>query len=175
MRFYKDESIRKIGEAYCGFKIKNTMTMANRVIFEKNNKGSGNGWHKDAYRPKFKSMLYLNKVDEKNGAFQFIKNSNSLINVLRVATKLIKTYPDTRFTDEEINKISDINNIMTLKGKPGTLVLFDATLIHRGMPLKNFSRYALTNYYESTHNFENALSSIEPYFAANTLTNKLEK
>ena len=28
---------------------------------------------------------------------------------------------------------------------------------------------------ESTHNFENALSSIEPYFAANTLTNKLEK
>ena len=86
-------------------------------------------------------MLYLNKVDEKMVHFNLLKIKSSLINVLRVATKLIKTYPYTRFTDEEINKISDINNIMTLKGKPGTLVLFDATLIHRGMPLKNFSRY----------------------------------
>ena len=33
--------------------------------FKKNNLGSGGGWHKDAYYPQFKSILYLNDVDNK--------------------------------------------------------------------------------------------------------------
>ena len=55
------------------------MNMANRVTFSSNNNGSGNGWHKDAYRKQFKSLLYLNNVDNNNGPFQLLKKSNKIL------------------------------------------------------------------------------------------------
>ncbi len=167
MDFYNDIFIKKIGEAYLGFKIKNTMTMANRVTFLSNNKGSGNGWHKDAYRKQFKSMLYLCDVDEENGPFQLVKKSNKILNLIKVSIKLNKTYPDTRFSEAEIKKISKLEDVVTLKGKKGTLVLFDPCLTHRGKPLKSSKRYALTNYYESLHNFDNDFSEYKPMFDKN--------
>ena len=167
MDFYKDIFVKKIGEAYLGFKIKNMMTMANRVKFLSNNKGSGNGWHKDAYRKQFKSMLYLCDVDENNGPFQLVKKSNKIINLIKVAIKLNKTYPDTRFSETEIKKISKLEDVVTLKGKKGSLVLFDPCLTHRGKPLMSYKRYALTNYYESLHNFDNDFSEYKPMFDKN--------
>ena len=40
MEYFNDNFIKKIGEAYLGFKIKNVMTMANRVTFSSSNNGS---------------------------------------------------------------------------------------------------------------------------------------
>ena len=163
MNYYNDNFIKKIGEAYLDFKIKNVMTMANRVTFLSNNKGSGMGWHKDAYRKQFKSMLYLNDVNENNGPFQLLKRSNKIFNLIKIAIKLKKTYPDTRFSENEIEKISRSEDVITLDGRRGTLVLFDPSLIHRGSPLKSSKRYAITNYYESLHNFETH-NNYEPRF-----------
>ena len=165
MNYYNDSFIKKIGEAYLDSKMKNVMTMANRVTFLPNNKGSGLGWHKDAYRKQFKSMLYLNDVNENNGPFQLLKKSNKILNLIKVAIKLQKTCPDTRFSKFEIEKISKSEDIITLAGRRGTLILFDPSLTHRGKPLKNFKRYALTNYYESLHNFDTYINNYEPRFS----------
>ena len=140
------------------------MTMANRVTFSSSNNGSGNGWHKDAYRKQFKSLLYLNNVDKNNGPFQLLKRSNKIFNLIKVAIKLQKTYPDTRFSENEIEKISRSENVTTLEGRRGTLILFDPSLTHRGSPLKSSKRYALTNYYESLHNFDTYENYFKPKF-----------
>lgn len=164
MEYFNDNFIKKIGEAYLGFKMKNVMSMANRVTFSSNNNGSGNGWHKDAYRKQFKSLLYLNNVDNNNGPFQLLKKSNKIFNLIKVAIKLQKTYPDTRFSENEIEKISRSEDVITLDGRRGTLILFDPSLTHRGSPLKSSRRYALTNYYESLHNFDTCKSYHKPKF-----------
>ena len=164
MEYFNDNFIKKIGEAYLGFKIKNVMTMANESDFSSSNNGSGNGWHKDAYRKQFKSLLYLNNVDKNNGPFQLLKRSNKIFNLIKVAIKLQKTYPDTRFSENEIEKISRSENVTTLEGRRGTLILFDPSLTHRGSPLKSSKRYALTNYYESLHNFDTYENYFKPKF-----------
>ena len=47
------------------------------------------------------------------------------------------------------NKIQMLNSKRKkiITGKAGTLIIVDTSLIHRGRPLKNGKRYALTNYY----------------------------
>ena len=164
MDYFKSVFIQRIGEKYCGFKIKNLMTMANRVEYKNENYGSGAGWHKDAYRKQFKSMIYLNKVNNNNGPFQLIKNSNSFFHMLKVATILKKSYPNTRFDDGEIKKIYKNQDIKTLTAESGSLILFDPCLTHRGAPLLESKRYAITNYYESLHNFDGQANKYEPRF-----------
>ena len=162
LEYFNNNLIKKIGEAYCGFKLKNVMTMANKVKYFHDNEGSGGGWHKDSYAKQFKSMLYLNDVNKVNGSFQLIKKSNALVNVIKTSIKLNKSYPDTRFTNEEIKNYFKENDVETLNGNAGTLIMFDPSLIHRGAPLISSQRYALTNYYDSIHNYENQIEKI-PY------------
>ena len=164
MNYFNNNFLQNIGEAYCGCKIKNIMTMANKVEYLKNNLGSGGGWHKDAYRRQFKTLIYLQKVDKSNGPFQLIKKSNKLFNTLKNSFKLKKGYPNTRFEHKEIiNKFND-EDIITIEGEVGTLILFDPALIHRGAPIQNSVRYAITNYYETIQNADKALDHYNPKF-----------
>ena len=39
------------------------------------------------------------------------------------------------------------NKITEITAKAGTLILVDTSYLHRGKPLENNSRYALTNYF----------------------------
>ena len=153
--------IKKIGEVYCGFKLKNVMTMANKTSYVIKNEGSGAGWHKDAYRRQFKSLLYLNNVNDDNGAFELVKKSNSLLSIFNVSTKLNKSIDNTRFSDDEIYRTINQNRLKRIYGEAGTLILFDPSLIHRGSPLKNFTRYALTNYYESLKYYDDFVERIK--------------
>ena len=146
LEYFNNNLIKKIGEAYCGFKLKNVMTMANKVKYFHDNEGSGGGWHKDSYAKQFKSMLYLNDVNKVNGSFQLIKKSNALVNVIKTSIKLNKSYPDTRFTNEEIKNYFKENDVETLNGNAGTLIMFDPSLIHRGAPLISSQRYAPSLY-----------------------------
>ena len=84
------------------------MTMANRVTFSSNNNGSGNGWHKDAYRKQFKSILYLNNVDNNNGPFQLLKKSNKILNLIKVAIKLQKLILIQDLAKMKLKKYQDL-------------------------------------------------------------------
>ena len=163
-KFYQNKQIQLIGEKYTGYKIKNLMTMANRVTYKKNNQGSGNGWHKDAYYNQFKSILYLNDVNSKNGPFELIKKSNKIFNTLKIAFRLNKGYPNTRFSNEEITKLNKIK-IKRILGSAGTLILVDTSLIHRGSPLKSNVRYSITNYYSPLDLYENLKKQFVPKFS----------
>ena len=155
-RYFKNDLIKKIGQFYSKFHIETGFTLANKVTYKPKNLGSGGGWHKDAYYPQFKSILYLSDVNVENGPFQLLEKSNKLTKSIIISLKLNKGYPDTRFSEEELSILSDEKKL-TITGKAGTLILFDGSLIHRGKPIKEGIRYALTNYYFPVSSYEQAL------------------
>lgn len=148
--YFKNEEILKIGNLHVKSSLKNIFTLAGKTsLTKKNNFGSGGGWHRDSINPIFKSMLYLTDVNIGDGNLQIINESNKFKNVVKINTKINKNLLDTRFKNEEINsliKIFDLR-ISDVCGKAGTLVLFDGSYIHRGSPISNKTRYALTNYF----------------------------
>ena len=141
--------LKSIGEEYSNNKLKNLMTMANKTIFRKKNKGSGNGWHRDSINIQYKSILYLNDVNADNGAFQIIENSKSKNEILKFLILNNLDPSKTSFSENLIKKnLKDKKlKLKTLIGKKGTLILVDTSCIHRGSPLKTGIRYAITNYY----------------------------
>ena len=134
------------GQALLGHALKLEYTMANRTSFLSNNLGSGGGWHRDNnYQHGYKALVYLTDVNDTNGPFEYLKQTFTLKNHL-----IDFPYPDKyQFTDEEISKfIAKYPHLYTrLTASAGTVVLFNVNAIHRGMPLKQGVRYALTNYY----------------------------
>ena len=159
-KYFKNELVHKVGEFYTKFQIKPAFTLANKVSYKKNNLGSGGGWHKDAYYPQFKSILYLNDVHTKNGPFQLLIKSNKIVKSILISLRLKKGYPDTRFSEQDLKVLCN-EKIKTLTGKAGTLILFDGSLIHRGTPILEGKRYALTNYYFPKSDFQNLIEKFK--------------
>tara|TARA_Y100000294_G_scaffold177993_1_gene206224 strand:+ start:3351 stop:4160 length:810 start_codon:yes stop_codon:yes gene_type:complete len=148
--YYKNQEISDIGNLYIKSPIHNVFTLAGKTSFtNKNNLGSGGGWHKDSINPSFKSMLYLTNVNSGDGNLQLIEDSNSFKNIIIINSEVKKNLLNTRFKNDEIEHlIIKFNlNIANVSGKAGTLILFDGSYIHRGSPIKSETRYALTNYF----------------------------
>jgi len=131
---------------YISRKTKNSFLMANRVCFEKNNKGSGGGWHRDSLnRRQLKYMIYLNDVSFTNGAFEFIPKTHRAMSKFKTNHFLTKK---TRYTDSEMEKYKKTFPSKLYTAKKGTCIIFDSSGLHRGTPLteKGSVRYAITNY-----------------------------
>ena len=82
-RFNRDKFIKKISEEFMHTKMTILQTLANKIIYKKNNLGSGGGWHRDNYNPEFKAILYLSDVKNNNGPFQFIENSHKVKSIFK--------------------------------------------------------------------------------------------
>jgi len=144
--------------------------MANKVKYNKNNKGSGGGWHKDSFTSQYKTILYLNDAKFDNGAFELILDSHKLMSCLKISKKFNLNIFKTRFSNEEINLLTfKDNKIKTLYGKAGTLIIVDTSMIHRGRPLKKGFRYAITNYYYPYYNFKKYKNKFKPMIKYNYL------
>jgi ectoine hydroxylase-related dioxygenase (phytanoyl-CoA dioxygenase family) len=147
--FYTNKLAIELGKYYYGGELENLMTMANKTIFVKDNKGSGGGWHRDGLNFQYKAILYLVQVNQNNGPFQLIAKSNSLLNIFKTCLKYNLDPFNTRIGNLAAEKII-LNNrdlLKTITGLAGDLILVDTSLIHRGCPLNKDKRYALTNYY----------------------------
>ncbi|MAL64472.1 MAG: hypothetical protein CMF94_00060, partial [Candidatus Marinimicrobia bacterium] len=94
------------------------------------------------------------------GPFQLVKKSNKLMTTLGISLKFKKGYPDTRFSNAEIKNL-DKEKIKTLTGLAGTLIMFDGSLIHRGSPIKEGFRYALTNYYFPINSYKSQIEKFK--------------
>jgi ectoine hydroxylase-related dioxygenase (phytanoyl-CoA dioxygenase family) len=94
-------------------------------------------------------MIYLNDVDNNNGPFQYLVGSHRLKNIIKLNYKYDIKYSTKEFANTLIDKIvaSKDLEIKTCFCKKGDVIIFDGTGIHRGKPLKEGSRYAITNYY----------------------------
>jgi len=148
-KFSKNEFFYSLINNFSNKKLAFFSTLANRVEYKKNNIGSGMGWHRDGFYKSFKCMLYLSNVDIGSGQFQLIKNSNSFKQIVKDSNKYKIDFRKDRL-DDAVKKIlnSEPSRLISLTGSPGTLIIFDTSLIHRGSPIEEGKkRYALTNYY----------------------------
>jgi len=148
-KFYEHPLLNRLANAYgavttcCGF------TLAGRIKASGKEYGSGGPWHRDSYFRQFKSLIYLTDVNENNGPFQIIRGSHKS-NQISQDTKSGKLESmQCTFPSDTVDKIlnDDSTRLTTLTAKAGTVILVDTSAIHRGTPLKEGIRYALTNYF----------------------------
>lgn len=166
--FNVHESLNRIAEAFLHTKAKAYFTLSAKIEYTLDNKGSGQGWHRDTFWPfQFKAMVYLTDVGESSGPFEVLENSHTKKSLIRNA--VVSDIPPNqhRFTDQEIEELGKKDKKVTFTGEAGDLIIFNSYCIHRGSPLKAGSRYALTNYYFPESFFEKNRSSLEEKFLLN--------
>ena len=94
-------------------------------------------------------MIYLTEVDEQNGPFEILPGSHRLMNLISHIKYADLKYNQYRLSEKQVKKIENQTGKRrkTIKGRPGTVILFNSSTIHRGSPIINGDRYSLTNYY----------------------------
>jgi hypothetical protein len=89
-------------------------------------------WHRDPEDLRMlKVFIYLNDVDERNGAFEYIKCStreNKFGNLFPYD----KDHPDNYPEESELSKLIPAEYFIIGKGKKGTIILCDTHGFHRG-------------------------------------------
>lgn len=149
MPYFHHETLTQIACAYLKSKSVVGYTLANRVVFAPENKGSGGGFHRDnSGLRNFKAILYLTDVTEESGAFQYWAGSHRLRHRLGLIWNNGIQWRGKRFEGAvEMDLIEKQSELKTVTGPRGTLILADTNGIHRGRPVVSGARYALTNYY----------------------------
>ena len=157
--FAKDDFLLSIANEYNRRETHLGFTLAAKMPASKNNKGSGEGWHRDGFFRQFKTLLYLSDVGKDNGPFELIQNSHKIKNLIDDIKKGNLGYLQYRLTNSEIKKIlvNQTHRKKTIIGDIGTLILVDTSNLHRGSPIKDSIRYALTNYYYTSNQIDSEL------------------
>jgi hypothetical protein len=137
----------------CGF------TLAGKISVSGHEYGSGGPWHRDSYFRQFKSLLYLTDVDENHGPFQIISESHDKEHISSDSKTANLESMQCTFDQNTVKQIleKEPERLHSLTGKAGTVVLVDTSCIHRGVPLKEGTRYALTNYFFEKKQINNHL------------------
>jgi hypothetical protein len=147
--FAEDPRLLMCAECVLGEATVNAFTLGARIDYAPANRGSGEGWHRDAFLVAFKAILYLSDVEPGRGPFQLIADSEKLP---RLATDIVQArlgLAQDRIDDEQVKRLlaREPGRLRTFTGKAGTLLLVNTSSIHRGQPIEHDHRYVLTNYY----------------------------
>jgi hypothetical protein len=147
--FTENELITEIASSYLGQVSRAAFTLGARLDFcSSENNSSGGGWHRDSPFRQLKAMIYLSDVDNESGPFQYLPKSQMFTNILKANFVSGKEYDDVRWSEESVRHLMKSGwSMETFHAKKGTLFIFDSSGIHRGKPIKNINRYAITNYY----------------------------
>jgi hypothetical protein len=148
-KYTNSHFIKCVAEEYFKGSMECATTLAAKINYVSDNKGSGGGWHYDAPYFEFKSLLYLSDVDIKNGPFHFIKESHRLKSKIKYLYTTEYDGASLRLNDDDVSRIIKNNPELykIMAAKKGTLILVDTSMIHSGMPISTGCRYSLFNYF----------------------------
>lgn len=115
-------------------------------------------FHQDKEFVKFlKLFLYLNDVDETNGAHVYVSGSHRDNRFEKEQGYKISS----RLSDEQIAKKYDKKDILTMKGKKGTIILEDTSGFHKGAPVLKGHRLLMQLEYTNSMYF-NPINAYNP-------------
>lgn len=97
-------------------------------------------FHQDREFIRFlKVFIYLNDVTEQNGAHVYVKGSHK--------SKLLEERGEynysQRLTDEDVRTTFGKDNVISMTGKAGTIILEDTIGVHKGVPVQEGHRLLL--------------------------------
>jgi len=163
-KFYHSEDNNRITFSYMRCPLQSGFTLAAKLRSVPNNLGSGGGWHRDsAVGRQVKVILYLCDVTMENGPFQFLKGSHKKLDFIKKHHKYSLEFNQTRFEDQLVQKMiaDDPSSLITFPAKAGTALFVDTRGIHRGMPIREGVRYALTNYYWTAKSLTKKMAELQ--------------
>jgi len=148
--FHDDPILKSIGEILGGLTLYNFATLGARIDATAANRGSGEGWHRDAFGFQFKAIIYLCDVMDENGPFEYLCGSHKPWRAgLDSARGRFPVPPDSRIDSSSMDKMIAAGELKPRRftAKAGTVLLVNTAGVHGGAQLKSGHRYALTNYY----------------------------
>jgi hypothetical protein len=130
----------------------NAFTLGARIDYSSNNAGSGEGWHRDSFVVQFKAIVYLCDVEADTGPFQLIADSEKLAQLASDMVRGRLGLLQNRVQEAQVQRLlaAKPERLRTFTAKAGTLLLANTSAIHRGKPIAQGTRHALTNYYVQT-------------------------
>ena len=114
--------------------------MANVVL--PGESGSGGGWHLDSMTRQAKAFLYLNDVHESNGPFQYATSVSLGLRIALVVNRLVTG--GNRLGAIVVALMRQKHGVVT--GKAGTYFYSRTNIPHRGSPVNEGERVAITCY-----------------------------
>jgi hypothetical protein len=148
-KFFEDPLITNVMHRYMGEEEVCFFTLANRVRPIPGNLGSGGGWHRDTvHQRQFKAILYLVDVGPRCGPFEYLPGSHRVSFIAKMIASCGITFGQNRFTEDEVSRIEQRSGAKRIRftAPAGTLIIADTSGIHRGSPIEEGERYAMTNY-----------------------------
>ncbi|QLC26650.1 phytanoyl-CoA dioxygenase family protein [Parasphingopyxis algicola] len=148
--FKVDPTLERIGHMLTGIEQKCLFVMANRLkATEGELRRSGGNWHRDRLRPQFKAMVYLSDVKLTNGPFSIFEGSDRLWPYAKISRETDFNFESQRWSQNEFHPFLAAAKKFhhVFEARSGTLIVFNSSLIHSGIPIEDGSRYAMTNYY----------------------------
>jgi len=148
--FHDDPFLKSVGEIMSGLTLYNFVTLGARIDATAANRGSGDGWHRDAFGFQFKAIIYLCDVTDENGPFEYLCGSHKPWRAsLDSARGRFPVPPDSRIDSSSMDKMIAAGELKPRRftAKAGTVLLVNTAGVHGGAQLKSGHRYALTNYY----------------------------
>ena len=139
--------VERLGRKFYGTNELAWFCMYGHIIFSDQGLGSGGGWHRDSlFQRQLKIVVYLTDADEKNGCFQYMRGSHAWRSVAMVQKFL--GHQHHRYEESDISNLAHADMLQTInvKGRAGDSFMVDTRGIHRGMPLLQSERKALTFY-----------------------------
>lgn len=151
-RFASEPLFEPVGTHVVGLQQKCIFPMVNRVqMVAGQARRSGGDWHRDRMEPQFKTLVYLTDVGPDNGPFCILPKSDMVWPFGKICKETGFDYFANRWDAETFapfyEQVQDYLRIFT--ARRGTVVLFNSSTIHSGMPLVEGKRYAITNYFYS--------------------------
>lgn len=119
---------------------------AGKITARPGNLGSGQGWHRDSVGDdQYKALLYLTDVDQFHGPFEYYLNTFSKRGMLAAKRCYGISNEQNRLSEQEVGLLPR-NRHRMFCAKAGTLIFANTRAIHRGRPIEQGERYALTTY-----------------------------
>lgn len=120
--------------------------MAGKITAKPGNLGSGQGWHRDSVNDEqYKALVYLTDVDLQHGPFEYLISTFNQRSLMATERCYGIDHQQNRLSEQEVGFLPKKRH-QVFCAKAGTLIFANTRGIHRGRPIEQGERYALTTY-----------------------------
>lgn len=139
--------INKVMTSLYGKAPKAGFTMSGHLQYVQGNLGSGQGWHRDSVNvDQFKAIAYLSDVTSATGPFQYYLRTASERSI-RACEKCYGIPKANNRISVDPQKSLPHSRLVEVLSNAGALLFANTRAIHRGKPIEQGQRFALTTYF----------------------------